>query len=414
METRWEHCFARRTLNLRSSAIRELLKVTESRDVISFAGGLPAPQLFPIPAFQEACSKLLTESGETALQYGTTEGYRPLREFVASKYRDEGTAVTVENVLVTASSQQGLDLLGKLFLDPGDRVVVEAPSYVGALQAFQMYGAEFLPVPIDDDGARCDFVEKALQSDPKFAYFVPNFQNPSGVTLSLSRRMRILAMADQHGVPIVEDDPYQELRFEGEGVTSLLSLDQQSRGGLSGNVIHLGTFSKILSPGLRLGWVVAPAEIIAKLVLLKQGTDLHTSTFNQMLAYEMVSAGLLQRHIPEIRHVYRERCNVMLNALEEFCPPGVAWTRPHGGLFLWVTLPAGVDSRVVLEAALQQHVAFVPGDAFFPNPELGSRYMRLNFSNAAPERIREGIRRLSIAVRQEMQIVELSRAAING
>jgi 2-aminoadipate transaminase len=406
----WKHLYALRTVPLQSSAIRELLKVTERPEVISFAGGLPAPELFPIPAFQKACSKLLAENGATALQYGTTEGYRPLREFVAEQCNRSGLEVTAENVIITAGSQQALDLIGKLFIDPGDRVVVEAPSYVGALQAFRMFGAEFSVVPIDDDGLRCELLPEALRCRPKFLYVLPNFQNPSGVTLSLTRREELVAMADCDGVPIIEDDPYRELRFRDAHLPSLLLLDQRKHGDYCrANVIQLGTFSKTLSPGLRLGWIVAPAEIISKLVLLKQGTDLHTSTFNQMLAYELARDGFLEKHIPEIRRVYGERCDVMLNALEEFFPPGVTWTRPDGGLFLWITLPQRIDSRGVLEAALRQEVAFVPGDAFFPDPELGSHYMRLNFSNATPARIHEGIRRLSIAVRQEIHSVELSR-----
>ena len=403
MKTRWEHLFAERALTMRSSAIRELLKVTESREIISFAGGLPAPELFPLSVFHQACSRVLAQSGETALQYGTTEGYRPLREFMAEMCGRGELDLTAENVLVTASSQQALDLLGKLFLDPGNLAIVEAPTYVGALQAFHLYGTELRSVPIDNDGLRCDVLENMLQSRPKFVYTVPNFQNPSGVTLSLARRKQLIAAAEQYGVPIIEDDPYQELRFEGEDVPSLLALDHHTHGGRLGNVIQLGTFSKILSPGLRLGWIIAPADIISRLVLLKQGTDLHTSTFTQMLAYEIVRDGFLDRHIPEIRRVYGERCNVMLDALQEFFPHEVRWTRPRGGLFLWITLPENIDSRAVLETALLHDVAFVPGDAFFANPEPGSHHMRLNFSNAAPERIQEGIRRLSNAVRQEIQ-----------
>lgn len=403
MDLEWERLFAQRTLTMRSSAIRELLKVTENRDVISFAGGLPAPELFPIAAFHEACSRLLAEKGESALQYGTTEGYRPLREFIAREHSSKYMALTTENVLITASSQQALDLLGKLFFDPGDSVLVEAPTYVGALQAFRMYGANFLSTPIDEDGMCCDALEEVLPSEPKFIYVVPNFQNPTGVTLSLPRRMRLLQLARQHGVPIVEDNPYEELRFEGDRIPSLISLDGQSRRGLPGNVIHLGTFSKTLAPGLRLGWVVAPAEIIRRLALLKQGTDLHTSTFSQMLAYEIVRDGFLRQHIAELRAIYRERCAAMLRALEELFPAGVIWTHPRGGLFLWITLPEGVDSAAVLDTALQAGVAFVPGKAFYPDPELGFRHMRLNFSNSPPEKIREGVRRLSEAVRQGIQ-----------
>jgi 2-aminoadipate transaminase len=404
MDQRRDHLYARRTLFLRSSAIRELLKVTERPEIISFAGGLPAPELFPIAALREASDKVLAENGQMALQYGSTEGYRPLREHIADQLMHQGVTATAENVLITTGSQQALDLLGKLFIDPGDRVVVEAPSYVGALQAFRMSGAEFLQVPIDDDGIRSELLSGALRSGPKFLYTVPNFQNPSGITMSRQRRTAVVKLAQEYGIPVIEDDPYHEMRFQGECLQSLLWLDrQESRPASTGNVIQLGTFSKTLSPGLRLGWVVASADIVAKLVLLKQGTDLHTSTFNQMLAYEVVRGGFLEKHIQQVRRAYAERCSAMLQALEEFSPPGMSWTRPNGGLFLWVTLPQGLASHAVLEAALRHDVAFVPGEAFFPDPQSGSRYMRMNFSNASPQRIREGIQRLSRVVQQEIR-----------
>ena len=310
-------------------------------------------------------------------------------------------------MLITSGSQQALDLIGKLFIDSGDRLLVEAPTYLGALQAFNAYGADYVSVPIDNDGLRTDLVEKPLRSSPKFMYVLPNFQNPAGTTLSEGRRHELVLLANIYGVPIIEDDPYGQLRYEGDHVLPLVVLDRESlrrdSGYSVGNVIYLSTFSKTLAPGLRLGWIVAPQEIIKKLVQLKQGTDLHTSTFNQHVAYEVARDGFLDLHVKLIRQIYRKRRDVMLESLKEFFPPEVTWTRPQGGLFLWVTLPKGLDSEKILEAALRQDVAFVPGTSFYANAgEDGRSHMRLNFSNASPEQIREGIRRLSLAVQSQI------------
>ncbi len=396
VKTTWANRYTRRATAIQSSAIRELLKITQRPEVISFAGGLPAPELFPIPEVQRACAKVLAERGAAALQYSATEGYLPLRALVAADLKRYGIEASLENVMITSGSQQALDLLGKLLLNPRDLVVVEAPTYVGGLQAFNLYEAEYCPVPVDDQGVRTELLEEALQARPKFLYILPNFQNPSGVTMSLQRRQELISLAAQYDVPVVEDDPYGELRYEGEPVAPLMLLDRE-------NVIYLSTFSKTLSPGLRLGWIVAPAEVISKLVQLKQGTDLHTSSFNQMMAYEVAQSGFLEGHIRQLREVYRQRRDVMLQALEEFFPSEATWTHPHGGLFLWVTMPSGFDCRELLKAAVQNNVAFVPGNSFFPDPESGSRYMRLNFSNATPERIKEGIRRISVVARRQME-----------
>jgi 2-aminoadipate transaminase len=321
-----------------------------------------------------------------------------------------GIMATPDNVLITSGSQQALDLIGKLFVNRGDRLLVEAPTYLGALQAFNTYGADYVSVPMDDDGLQVDKLEEALRSGPKFMYILPNFQNPSGVTLSLARRKMLVTLADKYGVPIVEDDPYGQLRFEGNHLPSLLVLDRETKGVRKdngyqlGNVIYLSTFSKTLAPGLRLGWVIAPPEVIAKLVQLKQGADLHTSTFTQMVAYEAAREGFLDEHVRQIRRVYSERRDVMLEALREFVPESweVTWTRPSGGLFLWLRLPPDGDSAELLKAALEQNVAFVPGASFFAPGYAGDdpkRYARLNFSNAKPEMIREGIRRLAAAMK---------------
>jgi 2-aminoadipate transaminase len=318
-----------------------------------------------------------------------------------------GVVATADNILITSGSQQALDLIGKLLVNPGDRLLVEAPTYLGALQAFDVYGADYVSVPIDDDGVQTERLEEALRSGPKFMYILPNFQNPGGVTLSEGRRHELVLLADRYGIPIIEDDPYGQLRYEGEHLPPLIVVDRENlrrddRYRL-GNVIYLSTFSKTLAPGLRLGWIVAPPDVITKLVQLKQGADLHTSTFVQVVAHEVARDGFLDEHVKKIRQVYRERRDAMLAALQEFFPTEVTWTHPAGGLFLWVTLPADIECKALFEAALQQDVAFVPGDSFYATGDEGRRHMRLNFSNAPPERIREGIRRLSIAVRSQMK-----------
>ena len=409
MSTAWTSRYAQRTKGIKSSAIRELLKFTQRPEVISFAGGLPASELFPAERFREACCKVLAQQPHLALQYGATEGYEPLREMVARHIARYGIKAKSENVLITSGSQQALDLIGKLLINAGDRVLVEAPTYLGALQAFNVYGADYVSVPSDEDGLRSDLLEAPLRSGPKFMYVLPNFQNPGGTTLSEGRRHELVLLADKYGIPIIEDDPYGQLRFEGEHLTPLVVLDRENlrrdSGYSIGNVIYLSTFSKTLAPGLRLGWIVAPPEVIGKLVQLKQGADLHTSTFGQMVAYEVARDNFLDEHVKLIRRVYRERRDVMLEALTQYFPPEVTWTRPKGGLFLWVTLAEGMDAQRLFESALRENVAFVPGDSFYaPNghQEDGRRHLRLNFSAAPPDLIREGIRRLSVAVKRQL------------
>lgn len=401
METLWDHRFAQRTEQMSSSSIRELLKLTNQPGLISFAGGLPAPDVFPVTEFIAASQRLLEQKGSVALQYSATEGYQPLREMICRHTARYGIHVTPDNLLMTSGSQQALDLIGKIFINRGDRVVVEAPTYLGALQAWRAYGAEFLPVACDEDGLRLNELEDALRAGPKFIYIMPNFQNPTGVTLAEERRHALIQLADDYGVPIIEDDPYGQLRYEGEHLPSLVVLDSQYQAqngdGYRGNVIYLSTFSKTLAPGLRLGWVIAPSVVIHKLVQAKQGADLHTSTLSQMLAHEVAQGGFLDRHIRTIRKVYGERRNVMLKALTDFSPLGVQWTRPAGGLFLWVTLPEEMDARNLLEQAVRQQVAFVPGTAFFADNS-GANTLRLNFSNAAIPDIQIGIERLSRAI----------------
>jgi 2-aminoadipate transaminase len=315
-----------------------------------------------------------------------------------------GINVDIDNILITSGSQQALDLIGKIFINRGDRILVESPTYLGALQAWNAYGAEYITVKADDDGMRTDLLEDALRIGPKFIYALPNFQNPTGTTLPLERRKKLIEMADRYGVPIIEDDPYGQLRYEGEDLPAVELLDSQMRennGNYTGNVIYLSTFSKILAPGLRLAWVIAPKEVIRKLSLAKQGTDLHTATFNQIVAHEVGQHGFIDQHVKVIQDTYRVRRNAMLDALEEHMPEGVHWTHPQGGLFLWVTLPTQFNATEMLQEAIKEKVAYVPGEFFHPDGN-GKNTMRLNFSFCNPEKTNEGISRLAIALKKKL------------
>lgn len=406
--TLWSERFAQRTQRMTSSVIRELLKLTEQPDVISFAGGLPAPEVFPVAEIERATETVLREQGQTALQYAATEGYLPLRELLVRQMARYGIKVQPANVMITSGSQQGLDLIGKLFVNPGDRILTESPTYLGALQAWSAYQADYLTVPVDDDGLDVGRLEAQLRGGPKFLYVLPNFQNPSGVTLSLERRRRLVDLANHYGAPIVEDDPYGQLRYEGEHLPPIVQIDAElhdcAKGEceFTGDVLYLSTLSKTLAPGLRIAWVVAPESVISRLVQMKQGADLHSSTFCQMVAYEVAKDGFLDRHVKTIRELYGERRNAMLGALERHFPEGVRWTKPQGGLFLWITLPEGFDSTRLLKEALEREkVAFVPGASFFPRGG-GERTCRLNFSYAGPDRIDEGIRRLGSVIKRQL------------
>jgi len=388
---------------MRSSMVRELLKLTARPEVISFAGGLPGADLFPVDRFRDACRRVLDVHGAQALQYSTTEGELPLREMIARHTSRYGIGVTPDHVLITSGSQQALDLIGKVFLNPGDHVLVERPTYLGALQAWNAYQAEYLPVEIDEQGMRADDLESALRSGPKFIYALPNFQNPTGVTLSLERRNALIRTADRYGVPILEDDPYGQLRYEGEHLSSLVTLDADYRGlasdSYSGNVLYLSTFSKTLAPGLRLGWIIGPLDVIRRLAQAKQGADLHTSTFVQLVAYEVARSGFLDQHVRRLRSAYMTRRDAMLAAMATHFPAGVRWTNPAGGLFVWATLPESMNAGDLLRTALAERVAFVPGAAFFPDGS-GANTMRLNFTNASVAQIDEGIGRLGRVLRR--------------
>lgn len=404
METPWEYRYAHRIQRMKSSIIRELLKLTQDPEIISFGGGLPAPEVFPLDEFQQACNTVLTTEGAQALQYSATEGYLPLREMITRHKSRYSVNIHPDNVLITSGSQQALDFMGRLFVNRGDYIVVESPTYMGALQALNAYGAQYIPVRCDENGMIVEELEKALRVGPKFIYILPNFQNPSGVTLSLERRHRIVELADKYGVPIIEDDPYGQLRYEGEHLPSLAFLDSEFRGdsgAYTGNVIYLSTFSKLLAPGIRMAWVIAPEKVIKKLVQTKQGADLHSPTFNQMVAYEVGKGGFLDEHVKKIRKVYKERLDVMVETMEETWPTETKWVVPKGGMFLWGQVPESIDTALLLEKAIAKKVAYVPGMAFTVD-ETCKNAMRLNFSYSKPETIREGMTRLGTLLKEEI------------
>jgi 2-aminoadipate transaminase len=394
-ETRYQ--FAPRMSRIRVSAVREILKVTEQPEVISFAGGLPAPELFPVEAIGSALSEVLAREGGSALQYSTTEGWKPLREWISQRMRDAGIDASSDRVLITSGSQQGIDLVAKVFLDAGDAVVVENPCYLAALQTFGGFEASFITVGSDGQGMRVDQVERALrEKNPKLIYVVSNFHNPKGTTLSGTRREQLIELSRRYRVPIVEDDPYGELRYTGSAPPLLASMDNE------GLVIYLSTFSKTLSPGLRIGWVAASEPIVRALTIAKQASDLHTSTLLQRAIARMLSSFDYEAHLHRIRATYGERCQAMLGALRAHFPEGATWTRPEGGLFLWVELPRRIRAEDLLEDAIAARVAFVPGAPFFArNPQ--HHYLRLNFSHRPAEVIDEGIRRLAEALKGRIE-----------
>ena len=381
--------FARRMESIHASTIREILKVTEQPDIISFAGGLPAPELFPVAEILSATERVLRETGGQALQYGPTEGFSPLREMFAAEMGKRGVRCSAEEVLVTTGSQQSLDLLGKIFLDAGDCVLTENPTYLAALQAFQAYEVRFAAVPTDDRGLIPEALPEIIERErPKFLYTIPNFQNPTGVTLTAERRRTLYSIAARYGLIVVEDDPYGMLRYAGSAIAPIKSLDTE------GIVIYLSTISKTIAPGLRTGWAVTTNEINRKLTIVKQAADLHTSSLDQRIVHRYLSDFDNEAHVERVRKSYGERYSIMDASLKETMPAGFSWTHPEGGMFLWVTCPEGVDTNDLMLEALKRKVLFVPGRDFFPDAS-GQRFMRLNFSNASPEQIRGGIRRLA-------------------
>jgi 2-aminoadipate transaminase len=393
-EVNWDGRLAQRMAGMQSSAIRELLKITQQPDVISFAGGLPAPELFPVREIEEACDYLLQNEAKMALQYSATEGHPPLREYLAESMAKYGIHHGPDNILVTTGSQQALDLIGKVFIDPGSSVLTGSPTYLGAIQAWRAYQANFVTVPLDEAGMRVERIEDIVTETPvRYVYVLPNFHNPAGTTLPEARRRHLVEIARKHNLIIIEDDPYGALRYEGEDIIPIAALAPE-------RTIYLGTFSKTLTPGLRIGWVVAPKAILNRIVQAKQGADLHTSTFDQMIANDIAQRGILKAHVRQLCRIYGERRDIMLDALTEFWPASCEWTRPEGGLFLWARSPESINTLDLLTVAISRKVAFVPGVNFYPHADGGHNAMRLNFSNAKPDMIVEGIRRLGLTLKE--------------
>lgn len=388
--------------SLKRSAIRELLKLTNDPEIISFAGGLPAPETFPVTELKDVVREVLNDDAEKALQYGATEGDTRLRELIVENYRDKNFDIGIDNVLVTTASQQALDLLAKIFIDRGDKVIVGLPSYLGGISAFNAYGADLVGIEHDEYGLSAKKLEETLvkmEADgemPKFIYVIPEFQNPAGVTMPEERRKDILRIAKKYDLLIVEDSPYKELRFEGEHQTSFYALDN------TGQVITLGTFSKIFVPGFRIGWVIAHEEIVDKVVMAKQSTDLCTSPFVQKIAAKYIDKGYYQENLKKTIQNYKEKKDVMMKAFDENMPDCVNWTRPEGGLFLFLRLPEYMDSEVLFKEALKEKVAFVIGTVFHCDGS-GKNTMRINFSYASKEQIKIGVKRLATAIKNMIQ-----------
>ncbi|MBC3907530.1 aminotransferase-like domain-containing protein [Undibacterium umbellatum] len=385
--------FSDRAEQLQSSAIREILKVTMRPEVISFAGGLPSPETFPVERMRAAFDKVLTQQGKSALQYGPTDGYAPLREFLADSLSTNDSKILPDQIMMVSGSQQGLDLLGKVLVDEGSKVLVETPSYLGALQAFSLYRPQFESVDTDDHGLIPASVA-AKGAGARLMYALPNFQNPTGRTLSVERRYELVETCARMGIPLVEDNPYGDLCYSGEPLPKMLNMNP-------GGVIYMGSFSKVLTPGIRLGYVVGPTPLIRKLEQAKQAADLHTAQLTQMVVYEVIKDGFLSEHIPTIRTLYAKQCNAMLEAMSKHFPESVRWTKPEGGMFIWVTLPEHMDSKQLLDEAIQQNVAFVPGGPFYANnPEKNT--LRLSFVTVSPERINEGIEKLGKLIKAKI------------
>jgi 2-aminoadipate transaminase len=401
MAETFDRFFSVSSQQMKKSAIREILKLTQKPEMISFAGGLPSPDSFPIDDIKKITCEVLEQDGPAALQYGTTDGDNKLRSLLAERHKKDGLSLALNNIVITTGSQQALDLAGKIFINPGDVVICGLPSYLGGLNAFTVYGARLKGIPLDDHGMRPDLLEKAViklkeeGSIIKFLYVIPDFQNPTGVTMPRSRRLEIIRMAERYDFLIVEDSPYRDVRFEGTSQPLMSSLDT------AGRVITLNTFSKILAPGFRLAWVIGHPDLIDKIITAKQSADLCSPAFTQKITARYMEKGLLDLNLKKTVALYRERRDHMLRCFREFMPEGVKWTEPEGGLFLFVTLPPSMDAAKLLERAIKKNVAFVCGSVFYCNNE-GQNTMRLNFSYAGPEDTCKGVSRLADAIREEM------------
>ncbi len=387
---------------MKASAIREILKIIQSSNVISLAGGMPDPATFPTKEINEVIKQILAKNSARALQYSSTEGLTELREFILNWLAEAKGKAGLDNIMITSGSQQGLDLVSKVLLNPGNILIVELPSYLAALNAFRSYGGEMVGIPMDDEGMQIDILEETLTKlkndgkKVKFIYTISNFQNPAGVTMSLARRKKILEVAKKFEVLILEDNPYDKLRFEGEPIPSIYSLDNE------GYVISLGTFSKILCPGLRLAWILGNKEIVGKIIIMKQATDLCTTILNQLIAYEYCRQNNIDKNIESNIQIYRKKRDVMLEALDKYFPAEATWTKPEGGFFIFVTLPKYIDVDEMFPEAIKEKVAYVSGSPFFANGE-GQNTMRLSFCYPSVEDIDEGIKRLGKVIKKRIK-----------
>ena len=391
-----------RAKGMRASEIRELLRLTQKPEIISFAGGLPNPKAFPTNEISEIVSYILEHNYAFALQYGTTEGCDNLRGALANRLNGRGMDITKDNIIITNGSQQGLDLLTKVFLNPGDEIIVGAPTYIGALSSFRAFQSKMRMIPLDNEGMKVDLLEAELKKmkkqgiKPKFIYLVPTFQNPAGVTLSEDRRKWLIELSLEYGTYLIEDDPYGELRFSGKDVKPLKSYDKE------GSVIYMGTFSKVLCPGFRTAWLLGNDEIIKKISLAKQSTDLCSNTFVQYIGYEYIKRGYIDLHIEKIKKMYSKKRDLMLDAMDEYFPDKAKWTRPDGGMFSWATFSKDVDTKEMFPKAVENNVAYIHGAAFHADGS-GRNTMRLNFSHSDDDKIEEGIKRLGKVIKNEMK-----------
>jgi 2-aminoadipate transaminase len=383
--------FADRMSKVPRSFVREILRVTEDPDIISFAGGLPNPISFPHKEIAESAAVVFKDSSDEALQYGSTEGYKPLRDYIAKRYLNSGLDINSDNILMINGSQQGLDLIGKVFLNRNDTVLIERPTYLAAIQSFGLYEPKFVPIPLLEDGVDLEVLEDMVESlNPKLFYSIPNFQNPTGITYSKNKREKIGDIFNENKTLLVEDNPYGEIRFIGEDLPSIKNYIEKS--------VLLGSFSKTVSPGMRLGWIVADNEIMNHLITAKQASDLHSNYLTQMIVHRYLTGYDIENHIQHIRNMYRRQRDCMVDMIKRYFPSDVKYTKPEGGMFLWVTLPDGMSSMELFEIAIKENVAFVPGEAFYSNnPETNT--LRLNFSNSNEKKIEEGIKRLGHAIK---------------
>ena len=420
MVTDLDSIFSDMSKRSKRSVIREILKLTQQPDIISFAGGLPAPKSFPIDDLKEIVNRVLYEDGPAALQYDATEGVKELRETLVKKYQLEGVDCSVDNLIITTASQQGLDLLGKTFINKGDKVICSLPSYLGGISAFMSYGAEMVGIQLDENGMRSDMLEDVLLKmknqgeKPKFIYIIPDFQNPTGITMPKQRRLDIIKIAIKYDVLIVEDSPYREIRFEGKHEPMIYQLDN------TGQVITLGTFSKIVAPGFRIGWILAHPKILDKIVVLKQSADLCTATFVQKIAAKYMQSPHFEINLKHTIKMYRQRRDIMLAGFKRHMPKEVSWTEPEGGLFLFVTLPHYIDAQELFYKAVEKKVAFVIGTVFYADGS-GENTMRLNFSFVNNEKNREGVKRLAEVIKEEISaynrikvLTKISRRQLTG